>query len=119
MKVSPELEAKCLALADAKPPKPETPAEDAKSEKAFQADVVKLAKRNGWYCYHVRFSQQSRQGWPDLVLWRERVVFVELKTLTGTTTPEQEEVLAGLTAAGAEVYLWRPSDWPTIEEKLR
>ena len=70
-----------------------------------------LAHIYGWrLVYHTFRSQHSPSGFPDYVLVRERVVFAELKTEKGKPTPFQTEWLDGLRSAGAEVYLWRPSD---------
>lgn len=60
------------------------------------------------------------EGWPDLVLWRpDRIIFRELKSETGKLTPAQRDLLLSLRAAGADVLVWRPSDWPDIEKELR
>lgn len=65
----------------------------------------------GWQLtYHTLRSKGSRSGFPDRVLVRERVVFVELKREGGKPSDEQVRWLTGLAVAGAEVYLWRPSD---------
>ena len=50
---------------------------------------------------------------------RERVIFVEVKRQKENPDPEQERWLRGLAAAGAEVYVWRPGDWPEIEAVLK
>jgi hypothetical protein len=90
------------------------------SERDFQRQVLALARLCGWDHYHTHDSRRSREGFPDLVLWHpiRGVIFAELKTETGRVRPEQEQVLVGLRAAGARAYLWRPSDWPMIEETL-
>lgn len=92
---------------------------EAADEKAFQADVVKLAKRNGWRCFHVTNPLKSAPGWPDLVLVGPRVLFRELKTETGRVSPAQEEWLADLTAAGVDAGVWKPSDWAEILRTLQ
>lgn len=77
--------------------------------------VRKLAGYTGYLVYHTRWSKGSEPGFPDVVLvnaTRRRLIFAELKTETGTTTPAQELWLASLHAAGAEAYLWRPADLP-------
>lgn len=100
------------------------------TEATFQAQVIELAHLLGWRTNHVRRSigrgnrwttATSVVGFPDLLCWHEkqhRVLAVELKSATGKPTAEQTAVLASLAAAGIETYLWRPSDWPTIERTL-
>lgn len=91
------------------------------SEKKFQAMVVKLAvKTFGWTAYHTHNSRRSAKGFPDLVLVKpgRRVVYAELKTDTGETTPEQDVWLALLRRTDARVFLWRPSDLNEIAAVL-
>lgn len=83
-----------------------------------------LASTLGWtLCYHTLRSKGSQSGFPDRVLVRERIIYAELKReLTGKKSedanrqpsPSQREWLDGLASAGAEVYLWRPSDLEEI-----
>src|SRR5688572_2816806 len=100
------------------------------TESAFQRQVMALGKLFGWRACHFLPGMNRRGQWrtavqgqgngfPDVVLVRDRVSWVELKTDTGRLTPEQEDWAACLSAAGQEVYLWRPRDWPTIEATLR
>lgn len=93
--------------------------DDPKDEKEFQAAIIKEAKKLLWDCFHVTNSRRSKAGFPDIVLWRERMIYAELKTEKGITSAAQETVIAGLRAAGAEVYVWRPSDWSQIVEVLK
>lgn len=95
------------------------------TERSFQAQVVKLAELLGWRWYHTHRSDRSPAGFPDLVLVRPagrgrsgRVVFVELKAQRTPVTLDQRSWLQDLVEAEAEVYLWRPSDWRTIERTL-
>jgi hypothetical protein len=39
-----------------------------------------------------------------------RLIFAELKTQKGKTTPEQDLWITALQASNAEVYVWRPRD---------
>lgn len=73
-----------------------------------------LIVHTGWDLhYHTYRSFKSPTGFPDDVLVRprdRRVVFVETKTEKGKPSDDQRVWLAKLAAAGAETYLWRPSD---------
>ena len=89
------------------------------SEKEFQAQVVKLARTCGFLVYHTYDSGRSEPGWPDLVLvGRGRVLYRELKTEKGKASAAQVGWLRALRANGADAKVWRPSDWPEIEETL-
>lgn len=90
-------------------------------EAEFQRKVIGLAHAHGWQTMHVRKGTTSRPmtttsipGWPDLVLWRDRIIYRELKADGGKLKPHQRDVLASLTAAGADTGVWMPRDWPTI-----
>lgn len=105
------------------------------TEKQFQASVVRYAELMGWRTWSDRATNRRRRcpgcgawtagarnaaGLPDLILVRRpRLVWVELKSDRGTLRPEQTVWLEELRASGQEVYLWRPSDWETIERVLR
>jgi len=100
------------------------------NEKALQNAVIELAKLYGWRVHHGRPAQmpsgkwatpiQGHAGFPDLVLVRPPdLLFIELKSAIGRTSPQQDEWLADLAAAGAEVHLWRPRDITTIKERLK
>jgi hypothetical protein len=96
------------------------------TEAQFQASVVKLAELFGYRWYHTHRSDRSPSGFPDLVLVRparrglaSRLIFAELKAQRGSVTPDQHTWLTTLMEAGAEVYLWRPADFRTIETTLR
>lgn len=92
------------------------------TEAQWQAVVVKAATDLGWEWMHIgrtgRYSPNGAKGtlgigWPDLFLCRPgRMLFVELK---GEDAPDlklhQKLVMAALSNAGAEVYVWRPSDF--------
>ena len=90
------------------------------SEADFQAQVLQLAKLMRWRCYHTHDSRRSEAGFPDLTLVRGgRLIFAELKAEKGKVTGSQQAWLTDLKDTGAEVYLWRPSDWVDIERILR
>lgn len=78
-------------------------------EKEWQAQVFKLARVLGWKkSYHTYDSRRSSSGFPDVVLVRDRVVYLELKREKTGCTPAQVDWLRDLNAAGAEVYVVRP-----------
>ncbi len=98
-----------LPLADSRP----------RNESHWQQQVTDIAEAAGWHWHHVQNSRRSRPGFPDLVLWRERVVFAELKTQTGKTSVDQLRVLGQLWLAAAEAYVWRPDDIDKVREVLK
>lgn len=79
-------------------------------------------------------SRKSEPGEPDLRMVhpkRHQVIFAELKTEKGRLSkarwnksktrllPGQDEWGEALQSClGVQYYLWRPSDWPCIEEIL-
>lgn len=95
------------------------------TEREFQSAVIELARMFKWRLAHFRPGKDRRGKWstpmsgdvgfPDLVLvGYGRVIFAELKAQDGAVRPEQREWLADLLLAGAETYLWRPSDLDEI-----
>ena len=101
------------------------------TEAEFQRAVVATAERCGWSVRHDVTTNARRRcrkcGWVlnlprnragafDLILLRERIVFMELKTESGTVSRAQSEEWERLKRAGAECYVLRPSD---IEEVRR
>ena len=94
------------------------PCREDMSEDEFQRRVLQLAKALGWEHYHTHDSRRSNPGFPDLVLWRDRLLFRELKTNTGKATPAQLETLFALQGAGADARVWRPKMWEAIVEEL-
>ena len=105
-----------------------TPLHLRQSEAQFQEAVIEYAQAQGWMV-HAERPARSDKGWrtpvqgdagfPDLCLGRLRdgkreVRFLELKTEIGKLTESQASWLMCLPNA----YLFRPSDWPQIEEVL-
>jgi hypothetical protein len=82
------------------------------TEKQLQAAIVGAAQRLNWLVYHTHDSRRSQPGFPDLVL--------ELKTMRGKVTTEQQQWLDALTNAGQDAAVWRPNDWlgTTIQDTL-
>lgn len=98
-------------------------------EKDFQKQFLQFAKLMGWHRAHFRPGMNQRGTWqtavagdgvgfPDVVLVRERVVWIELKSDVGTLSEEQEVWRDKLLFAKQEWYCWKPKDWPTIQTVL-
>lgn len=91
----------------------------AMSEAQWQRTITDLAETFGWLVYHAYDSRRSEPGFPDLCLVRDRVIFAEIKRQHGRLTDDQARWWWALEQAGAEAYVWRPSDWPEVERTLR
>lgn len=90
------------------------------TEAQFQRAIVELSQALGWLVYHTWSSVNSARGFPDLVLIKPpQLIYAELKSQTGKVSTDQRKWLDHLMACGVEVYLWRPSDWPDIETRLK
>lgn len=92
------------------------------SERDFRQQVIDLAILLGFKAYFSWTSIHSPRGFPDLVLAnpeKKRVIYAELKSEKGKTTPEQDEWLKALAECGQEVYIWKPSLWEEIVAILR
>jgi hypothetical protein len=90
-------------------------------EQDFLRQVRELAKTLGWRIYHHPYSLGADPGFPDLVLVhpkKRRLVFAELKGPRGKISDSQWAWIEDLAAAGAEVYVWFPSDWDEVVEVL-
>lgn len=81
-------------------------------------DSRRIVSRGG---RHIAIGDRNAAGFPDLALAHPVHGFAvaELKTETGRLRPKQRVALAALEAAGVQTFLWRPSDWPLIEEFLK
>jgi hypothetical protein len=93
------------------------------TEAELQGNVIEAAKLLGWtHVYHTHDSRRSEAGFPDLVLLRrDRILVIELKSQTGKLTPEQEGWLYAFGEAGVDWRLFRPEDWLSgaVERALR
>lgn len=101
------------------------------SEQELLDNVIQLAHLFGWTIAHFRPAMTAKgwrtpvaadgKGFPDLVLVRDRVVYVELKSTRGVLSNQQVVWSGALAGAGAEYYVWRPADWSSgwIEDVLR
>jgi hypothetical protein len=96
---------------------------DRLTEKEFQQMIVEYARFRGWRVHHDRGDYRQTiagdPGFPDLVLARGGIViFAELKTAGGKLRESQRAWLEDLGAA-EYAFVWRPADWPQIQELLR
>lgn len=101
------------------------------SEQDLSDCVIELGHVLGYTIAHFRPAMTTKgwrtpvladgKGFPDLVLVRDRVIFAELKSTKGVLSNEQVDWSGALIGAGAEYYVWRPSDWVdgVIESILR
>lgn len=95
-------------------------------ERDFQNRLTEFMRLEGWQVYSIPDSRRaSMKGYPDITAWRvedQRLLFIELKREKGRVSEAQTYVLESLRALApripVEVYLWRPHDWPTIEEVI-
>ncbi len=100
-------------------------------EKDLVKGIIDVARLFGWRCAHFR-PAMTQQGWrtpvqgdgkgfPDLVLVRDRVIYVEAKVGGNTLSPEQTDWLEALRAAAQEAYVWTNRDWEDgiVEAVLR
>jgi hypothetical protein len=107
---------------------------ELQSETSFETHFVAFARLHGWHCAHFRAVRVQRadgsfyfetpvaadgKGFPDWVLVRERVIFAELKKVSGRFSFQQREWASWLVIAKAEVYGWSPNNWEEIERVLR
>lgn len=101
------------------------------TEDQFQRAVIELAQRCGRRVAHFRKARTKAGNWitpvagdgagfPDLVIvLDDEVLFAELKTDKGKVTHGQVEWIEALRKAGQRAEIWRPRDWPYIEETLK
>jgi hypothetical protein len=89
-------------------------------ESEFQSQIVDTAQKLRWLVYHTHDSRRSAAGYPDLTLVRrDRLIFAEVKTEKGKTSPAQEIWLKALEDAGCKVFVWKPSMFDKIIEVLK
>lgn len=114
---------------------PRKPPEPQLSEKELMQAVLDTAAIFGWKRAHFRSVpvrrgkrivwetpvQADGRGFPDLVLVRERVMWVELKVGKNVLSSEQAAWLEALRAAGQDAQVWTDGMWLSgeIEALLR
>jgi len=84
----------------------------ARGEQKREADILKQCEQ--WLtlhgvCYlHLSPKAREKKGWPDLVFcWRCVPWAIEIKTPTGRTTPDQDDILLALRGDGWHVAVCR------------
>jgi hypothetical protein len=99
------------------------------NEAQFQAQVIQLARMNGWRVFHPKKMQgrdgtwrtalTGDNGWPDLVLAHAKkgLIVAEIKADRGRLTQDQHAWLTAL-APWAEIHVWRPADIEAIAKRL-
>jgi len=103
--------------------------EPSMSERELDVIVRDMAQIRGVHRYHTHDSRRSAAGWPDLVLWRDHLAVVELKSADGRLSHAQEDTLASLAEVRCPVCaqppirvdVWRPADLAAgrIDQVLR
>jgi len=90
------------------------------SEERLLDTFRQAARLGGWRTYHTRDSRKSEQGFPDLILVRDReCIAAELKTERGRVTDAQRDSLACLDRVpGVEVHVVRPNMLDAFLERL-
>jgi len=109
------------------------------TEAQFQEMIVARARAQGWLIHHDRGDYRQciagDSGFPDLVMSDAALtIFAEVKSERGKLTDHQAHWLQNLSVIPADQWLdgsatsveregvlvavWRPSDWPTIQEVL-
>lgn len=90
-------------------------------EKAFMWAVIDLATRHCWKVFHVHNPTKAEEGFPDLLMLRSgRMIAAECKMPGQFPTAAQEGWLAELEkVAGCVAVVWRPENWPEIQELLK
>lgn len=91
----------------------------AMSETEWQEQVIAIAELFGWWWWRDNMSTRNRRGMTDLVLFRDRIVWAELKKETGKSRPGQPEFATRVIRARGEHYVWRPRHKAQVLEVLR
>lgn len=103
-------------------------------ERPFTNEVIALARDHNWDVFHIH-DQDSYEnyrkiatgaGYPDLIMYRTdqrgetSMIVAELKTDADNSAvrPNQEEWLRAYEQF-VPTFVWRPSDWPEIQQVLR
>lgn len=99
------------------------------TERVWTRHVIQLAQALNWRVVHFRPARTTKGwrtavegdgiGFPDVLCLRaDRLVVAELKTERGKPQQAQTDWLSAWQAAGAETFIWRPSDRESMLEVL-
>jgi hypothetical protein len=91
--------------------------------KDLQKGIIDLAHTLHWSVVHNPAVETKHRGWttalaadakgfPDLLLFRDRVIAIEVKGTGDRLRPEQEQWRDRIQRAGVEWYVVKPADWP-------
>lgn len=90
------------------------------TEAQFQSQIRQAALLYQWAFYHTHDSRRSDAGFPDCIMVRPpRLIVAELKVDGKDATPGQQWWLDLFARAGAETYVWHPSEMDKIMEILK
>lgn len=107
----------CMKIESGNPGRLQYLAEE--SEKGWQAAITDLARATGWSYYHTYDSRRSNPGYPDLTIFSHLgFLMIEVKKRTGKCTRAQLETGARLIQAGVDWRVWRPHDFPEVDDTL-
>lgn len=93
-------------------------------EKEWQKSVEGVLRMSGWLVYHTLGSMGSTAGFPDIVALKVdpksgvcRMIVAELKTEKGRLSGAQKDWMDKFARMpGAEVFVWRPSQFDEVLE---
>jgi hypothetical protein len=81
------------------------------AEAELQEQIRTMCAGLGLAVQHIHDPRRSwLPGWPDLVIIGNRVLWRELKSETGSLSPDQRRVGSLITRAGGNWSTWRPRD---------
>lgn len=96
--------------------------------KDLQKGIIDLAHTRGWHVVH-NPTVETKQGWrtalaadargfPDLMLFRDRVIAIEVKGDGDTLGEHQLAWGKRMERADVEYHVVRPKDWPDIVNEI-
>ena len=91
-------------------------------EADVQAAIIDLCRRLGLLVFHDNDPRRNVAGFPDLlIVGFGSILWVELKTDRNEPTADQRVWLAALAEGGADVRVYRTSQWKTgdLAEELK